>query len=213
MTPQVDPAPHPHVPDLRERRRQETRLEITRAALELFERQGCAATTVDEIARRAGVSSSTFFRCFPTKEESVYMPDHEFEAELTAWLDATAPERIDLDGIEALHERSLNRLMTATDETKDRLLRTRRLILSDHHLRAAVSAADCVAVCRITQHVAEKVQGLRPRSYARLLIESAAVPAHVAFDTWVEQIEAGHDADLVEIYRAIRREHRQVVAG
>ena len=50
---------------LRERNRARTRLEIETAALELMERQGYQATTVDEIARRAGVSAATFFRYFP----------------------------------------------------------------------------------------------------------------------------------------------------
>ncbi len=60
----------PNVPDLRERRRRATRHEISLAALDLFEQRGVAATTVDEIAKAAGVSASTFFRHFKTKEES-----------------------------------------------------------------------------------------------------------------------------------------------
>ncbi len=91
----------PRVPDLRERRRQETRLEISRAALELFELQGFAATTVEEIARAAGVSSSTFFRCFATKEESVWGPDRELETEIVEWLESIPQEDINLPGIEA----------------------------------------------------------------------------------------------------------------
>ena len=49
-------------PDLRTRRRTETRLQIQQAALDLFEQQGFEVTTVDEIAASAGVSSRTFFR-------------------------------------------------------------------------------------------------------------------------------------------------------
>lgn len=213
MTPQAEAASPSHAPSLRERRRRETRLEIRRAALELFEAQGTAVTTVDEIARRAGVSPSTFFRSFATKEESVHIKDRDFETEALDWLAATPAEKIDLDGVEALHERSLRRLTDRTDETRDLLLRTRRLILSDDHLRSFVYASDCVAICRLTEAVAAKVQGIRPPSYARLLIESAAVPAHVAFDMWAERVEAGDDADLVEIYRTVRAEHRLVVGG
>lgn len=46
------------------------------AAFELFAGQGYDATTVDEIATRAGTGRSTFFRHFPTKDD-VVLPDHE----------------------------------------------------------------------------------------------------------------------------------------
>lgn len=39
------------------------------AAVELFSEQGYYATTVDQIAKRAGVTKSTFFRHFPDKRE------------------------------------------------------------------------------------------------------------------------------------------------
>ncbi|MBR8639674.1 TetR family transcriptional regulator [Streptomyces tuirus] len=57
-------------PDLRERRRLATQADIEDAALDLFERQGYERTTVLEIAAAAGVSQSTFFRYFATKEDA-----------------------------------------------------------------------------------------------------------------------------------------------
>lgn len=51
--------------------RSETRRRLQDSALELFAAQGYAATTVREIARKAGVSHMTFFRHFPTKEAVV----------------------------------------------------------------------------------------------------------------------------------------------
>lgn len=57
---------------LRERRRVEIRRELAAAAIELFERDGAAATTVDSIVAAAGCSASTFFRHFPTKEDTVF---------------------------------------------------------------------------------------------------------------------------------------------
>jgi AcrR family transcriptional regulator len=56
---------------LRERKKAKTRTAIQAAALHLIERQGYHATTVEQIAERAEVSQSTFFRYFPTKEDVV----------------------------------------------------------------------------------------------------------------------------------------------
>lgn len=53
---------------LRERRRIETETAIHHAALRLFTEQGSQATTADQIAESAGISTRTFFRYFETKE-------------------------------------------------------------------------------------------------------------------------------------------------
>src|SRR5688572_9909759 len=52
----------------RERKKDETRKRIFKAAVKLFKDKGFEATTVDEITERADVAKGTFFNYFPKKE-------------------------------------------------------------------------------------------------------------------------------------------------
>ena len=56
---------------LRERKKARTKAEIQRQALRLFDEQGYAETSVEQIAAAAEVSPSTFFRYYPTKDDVV----------------------------------------------------------------------------------------------------------------------------------------------
>ncbi len=58
-------------PPLTEERKAEIRLEIARAAVDLFVTQGVAATTGEQIGAAVGVSSRTVWRYFPSKESCV----------------------------------------------------------------------------------------------------------------------------------------------
>ena len=60
---------HPTTAVKRERRKEARPGELIEAALELFVEKGFAATRVDEVAARAGVSKGTLFLYFPSKEE------------------------------------------------------------------------------------------------------------------------------------------------
>ncbi|WP_406443198.1 TetR/AcrR family transcriptional regulator [Streptomyces sp. NBC_00631] len=58
-------------PPVSDRQRQRQRLDISRHAVRLFAEQGVAATSGEQIARAAGVSERTLWRCFPSKESCV----------------------------------------------------------------------------------------------------------------------------------------------
>ena len=66
----TSPAPSAHTAATKRERRKEARPgELLEAALDLFVEKGFAATRVDEVAARAGVSKGTLFLYFPSKEE------------------------------------------------------------------------------------------------------------------------------------------------
>jgi len=87
-----------------------TRSRLVDAAFALFEEQGYDQTTVDEIAARAELGRTTFFRNFPGKEDVVF-PDHD---EVLRRVDA--------------------RLATATAHTRDAALREAARIVLDHYV-------------------------------------------------------------------------------
>jgi AcrR family transcriptional regulator len=58
-------------PPLTEERKAEIRLDIARAAVDLFVTQGVSATTGEQIGQAVGVSARTVWRYFPSKESCV----------------------------------------------------------------------------------------------------------------------------------------------
>jgi AcrR family transcriptional regulator len=77
----------PHLP-LRERKQRRARQAIMDAALTLFAERGFDHVTVSDIAERAEVGRSTFFRYFGDKQEVLFADDHR--AELAEQLAAQA---------------------------------------------------------------------------------------------------------------------------
>lgn len=60
---------------MRERKKMQTRLAIRQEAFRLFDQQGYASTTIDQIAAAADVSPRTFYRYFPVKEALMVSDD------------------------------------------------------------------------------------------------------------------------------------------
>ena len=77
---------------LRERTRAAMRAEVSEVAFRLFAERGFDNTTVEQIAAEAGLSRTTFFRYFGTKEELVLGKMCEIGHEIAAAL-AARPER------------------------------------------------------------------------------------------------------------------------
>lgn len=79
---------------LRQRKRRETLVRIAENGLRLFVKDGFEATTLEAVARAAGISARTLFYYFKTKEELLqYWRDDSFFASLAPTLAKEAREK------------------------------------------------------------------------------------------------------------------------
>jgi AcrR family transcriptional regulator len=120
-------------PGLRERKRRRTRAAIARAALELFDRQGFAETTIPQIADAADVSPRTVSVYFPRKEELALPDGEEAFATLRARLHGRPPEETAADALRAWIGAWLER---QEGQGEEELRMRRRVVRSHENLRA-----------------------------------------------------------------------------
>jgi AcrR family transcriptional regulator len=158
----------------------DARQRLERAAIELFTRQGFAATTVPQITARAGLTTRTFFRHFADKREVLFGGD-EIPAFATR-LVAEAPPSLDPMTliVGALKTVAETRFEGRRDDMRER----RDIIRSDEGLRerdlrkraALRDAIRAGFVSRGTDIVT-----------ATLLAEISVTVLYVALDEWLDQ--------------------------
>ncbi len=73
------------------------RAHVLRAATELFATQGYRKTSMDEVARKAGVAKGTLYTYYPTKVDlaiaAISLEKREHLHEMAGWLDPTRPAK------------------------------------------------------------------------------------------------------------------------
>jgi AcrR family transcriptional regulator len=117
---------------LRERKRLRTRELIARTALDLFDRQGFAETTIPQIAEAADVSPRTVSTYFPHKEQLAFPDSDEAFATLQERLHGRPPDETAADALRAWIGAWLERHAGREEE-----MRVRRRVVGSHEgLRA-----------------------------------------------------------------------------
>lgn len=110
---------------LRERKKIKTRQAIRREAFRLIEDQGYGNTTVEQIADAADVSTSTFFRYFPSKE-AVLLNDELIEPIIDAFITAPA----ELAPVAAYRHAVAQTFAEMSDAERDEIMAGQRLMYS-----------------------------------------------------------------------------------
>jgi AcrR family transcriptional regulator len=159
---------------LRERKKARTRAAIREHGMRLFEEQGYAATTIDQIAEAADVSQSTFFRYFPTKEAVVLTDD--FDPMIVATMRDMPSE---VEPVEAIR-RSIHEVfvqLTPHDWEQER--RRQRLFQQVPELRARAMQQLTDTVALLAEVVAERA-GLPAGNFSTRVLAGAVIGAALA---------------------------------
>jgi AcrR family transcriptional regulator len=181
-----------------------TRMRLVRAAVDLFAEQGYAATTVSEIAERAGgLSRMTFFRHFPDKRE-VLFAGQDTMGQLLADAIAAAPEpatplqavAAGLDAIAALHP----------NDQREFGVRLRAVIAGNAELRER-AAFKRIALTEVATAGLEK-RGV-PDLTAGLAAELGIRAYYRAYEQWAD---SPHEQTLTDFTRLSLEELRAASA-
>lgn len=166
---------------LHERRRHRTEREIREAALTLFEEHGVDGTTVDDIAREAGVSPRTVFRYAATKERAALIPEPDVERRVDEALAALDAEERLGPQLERLWREVLAAFDDGRSEAGREALRLWRLVPREPRLLLAAIAVDEERLGR-TQRMLTGL-GHDPLT-ARVVLETSSAVLRVALDRW-----------------------------
>lgn len=159
---------------LRERKKAKTRTAIREAAMRLFEEQGYAATTVEQIAEAAEVSPSTFFRYFPTKEDVVLTDDYD-----PAMIAALIAQPAGIHPIDAVIAALREVFGGMSPEAVEAEARRQRLYLAVPDLRARALQQTADAVTMLGEALARR-EGLPPDDLSARVMAGAIVGAMLA---------------------------------
>ncbi|MDN3352580.1 TetR family transcriptional regulator [Actinomadura sp. DC4] len=176
---------------LRERKKLKTRRSIQEHALRLFREQGYEATTVEQIAEAAEVSPSTFFRYYPTKEDTVLAD--EYDPFIVASLRAQPPE---LSPAAAAHNMLHEIIGGMLTNERQRMLERSRLMLSVSALRARqfdhMRETQDLVVEVFAERLGRPPEDLRTRWFAAAVLS-------VWQTTLTRWVEDGGQGDLLEL--------------
>jgi AcrR family transcriptional regulator len=153
---------------------------LTAAAITLFEEQGYDATTVAEIAERAGLTKRTFFRHFSDKREVLFSGSHELERLWVEAVTAAPPDAAPLAAVTAAFEG-----LADLFEERHAFARLRaRIVAANPELQER----ELIKLQTLAGAVAEALRARGVSDNGSILASQAGVTVfHVAFARWVDQ--------------------------
>lgn len=150
---------------------EDTKQRLIDAAFDLFVDRGYGATTVQQIADRAGTTPRTFFRHFPDKEEVLFADDDE----LLPVLVGAIRENTGADDAGAMMRMVLGALAESMSPHRARLVERDRIIAQD----VGLAGRELAKQARWQRSVAD---ALEQRGFSE---EDAAILAAIGFALFI----------------------------
>ena len=187
---------------MRQRKQQQTRERLTRAAMALFLERGFEATTIDDIATAADVSRRSFFHYFASKEDVVAAWQEDASTALVAAIIARPADESLLTAAESAIAAAVKRLDPVEAAAMARLKRD----------NPALQARDQLKYEKLERALAD---GLAQRSgrksdrlKARLVAMIATGAMRVGGESWLCEGTARQAGDFREA--DVRRDQRDL---
>jgi AcrR family transcriptional regulator len=157
------------------------------AAVDLFTEQGYDDTTVAQIAERAGVTKSTFFRHFPDKREILVAGQQTLSQLLTEGIAAAPGAATPLEAVAAGLERASNAMGPLNRELAPRLMAA---VAANVELQARDALKNVGLAAAMTDALRARDV---PEPIAHLASEIGALAFKQGFAQW---LQADHDRAL-----------------
>lgn len=189
----------PAAPGLRQRKRQETRARLTRAAMALFLERGFEATTIDDIAAAADVSRRSFFHYFASKEDVVAAWQENAASALVAEVVARPADESMLTAAENAIAAAVRRIDPAEAAAMSRLKRDNPALQARDQLK--YEKLERALADGLTQRARTKSDRLK----ARLVAMIATGAMRVGGESWIgEGTRERPEAFVKRTFDAIR---------
>jgi AcrR family transcriptional regulator len=165
---------------------------LAQAAMQLYSERGFEATTVAEIAARAGVTERTFFRHFADKREVLFDGAESLRHRMVAAVEAAPPSAAPLEVLSA----ALDAAAGLFAEMPPEWPRQRQAVIAAH---PGLQERELIKMARLSAALAEALRARGAADPAATLTAEAGVAVfRVSFQRW---ISGADDRDLAVVLR------------
>jgi AcrR family transcriptional regulator len=169
---------------LRERKKAETRVALSKAALRLALQHGVESVTAEAIAAEADVAPRTFHNYFSNKEEAIVA---ELVGRAVEFADALRARPAGEPIWDALHHAIVARLSGSPEEMAELAARMRRVRSSRSILAYQLTVYEQINLVLATAIAERTGTDVERDSYPRLLAAVASVALKTAMGIWIER--------------------------